>query len=103
MTEAEWTRIADAGDCPLGSAREYVAGGKIIALFHTEEGFFALDGVCSHQGGPLGQGELKGCVVACPWHGWEFDVRSGVHQSVDTIQQPQIPVKVDDGAVFVRV
>jgi len=103
MTEATWIRIADAKDCPLGSVGEYVAGGRMIALFHTGDGFFALDGICPHQGGPLGQGELKGCVVACPWHGWEFDVRSGVHQSVDTIQQPGIPVKEENGGVFVRV
>jgi len=103
MTDAGWTRIAAVADCPPGSVGEYVAGGRIVALFHTPEGFFALDGVCSHQGGPLGQGELKGCIAACPWHGWQFDVRTGVHESVGTIQQATFPVKEENGSLFVCV
>ena len=48
--------------------------GRVIALFNVDGTFYALDGVCPHQGGPLGQGTLEGCIVTCPWHGWQFDV-----------------------------
>ncbi len=103
MPGSTWIRIADVAGCPPGSVGEYVAGGRLVALFHTDEGFYALDGICPHQGGPLGQGELKGCVAVCPWHGWHFNVQTGVHESVDTIQQPVIPVKQEDGGVFVCI
>ena len=50
------------------------------ALFNVDGTFYALDGVCPHQGGPLGSGEVHNCIVTCPWHGWQFDVRTGQHQ-----------------------
>ena len=67
-------------EVPVGTAREVVSGDRVIALFNVAGTFYALDGVCPHQGGPLGQGTLEGCVVTCPWHGWQFDVTSGQHQ-----------------------
>ena len=61
-----------------------------------------MDGVCPHQGGPLGKGSLSGCVVTCPWHGWQFDVSTGLNQINANIQQPFFDVRVQDGAVLVR-
>lgn len=98
---ANWVRVCSMADCPPGAARELVAGDRIIALFHVENRFFALDGICPHQGGPLGKGQLCGCVVTCPWHGWQFDVTSGQHQSIPSLGQPSLPVKVEGDDVFV--
>ena len=75
-----WIPIARLEECPPGTAIERVAGGRVVALFNVDGIFYALDGVCPHQGGPLGKGELTGPIVTCPWHGWQFDVRSGRHQ-----------------------
>lgn len=58
-------------------AREVLIAGRVIALFHTADGIFAVDGMCAHQGGPIAKGTLDGCCVTCPWHGWQYDVRSG--------------------------
>ena len=98
---SNWVHIADAADCPPGEAREIVAAGKIIALFNVAGQFYALDGMCPHQGGPLGKGTLTGCIVTCPWHGFQFDVRDGQHQTSAQLQQPKYDVKVEDGGVFV--
>ncbi|MCE9556059.1 MAG: Rieske 2Fe-2S domain-containing protein [Planctomycetes bacterium] len=98
----DWIRIADAADCPPGSALEVVAGGHVVALFNVEGKFYALDGVCSHQGGPLGQGELCGAVVTCPWHGWQFDVRDGQQQINRNIVQQRFEVRIDGTDVSVR-
>jgi nitrite reductase (NADH) small subunit len=95
-----WTRIAAAVDCPPGEAREYVAGGRIVALFNVAGEYFALDGICPHQGGPLGKGVLRGCVVTCPWHGWQFDVSTGQHQASRLLHHPTFAVKVIDSEVF---
>ncbi len=98
-----WIAVADVADFPLGSAREVVAEGKVIALFHTAEGFFALDGLCPHQGGPLGKGKLEGCVVTCPWHGFQFDVRTGQHQVSANLVHPRFPAKVEGEQVWVDI
>lgn len=98
---ANWQKIATTADCPPGSAIELVAGERIVALFNVDDVFHALDGVCPHQGGPLGQGDLAGCIVTCPWHGWQFDVRTGQNQLSATIRQPSLPVRVEGDDVLV--
>ncbi len=100
---SNWIKIAVIADCPPGTTLELVAGERIVALFNVEGTFYALDGVCPHQGGPLGQGELAGCIVTCPWHGWQFDVRTGQHQLSASLRQPSLPVKVEGGDVLVDV
>lgn len=94
-------RIASTTDVPSGEGREFVAGGRIVALFHTQDGFHAMDGICPHAGGPLAQGRMNGCVVTCPWHGWQFDVTTGRHCLNAQLQHPSFPVTVENNDVFV--
>jgi len=77
-----------------------VVGDRIVALFNVEGTLFALDGVCPHQGGPLGKGTLSESIVTCPWHGWQFDVRTGKHQLNARIVQPTLPVRVEGEAIL---
>ena len=74
---SNWIRVAAEQELLPGSCGEYIAGQRIIALFNVEGRFYALDGICPHQGGPLGKGSLAGCIVTCPWHGFQFDVTTG--------------------------
>ena len=99
----QWVHVANAADLPPGSCREVVVGDRLIALFNVAGAFYALDGVCPHQGGPLGKGCLNGHVVTCPWHGWQFDVRDGQHQFSPTVRQPTLPVKAENGQVLVNL
>ena len=96
-----WYRAIAAKDCPPGSAVECVAGDRIVALFNVDGAFHALDGICPHQGGPLGKGMLTGCVVTCPWHGWQFDVTSGQHQISAAIVHARYVAKVEGDEVLV--
>ena len=96
-----WTRVAAVDDHPPGTAVELVVEDRIVALFHVDQEWFALDGVCPHQGGPLGKGTLQGCIVTCPWHGWQFDVQSGQHQATAAVVHTKFAVKVEDGEVYV--
>lgn len=100
---AEWHRIARVDEIPPGTGKELTAGGRVIALFHVDGEFYAMDGVCPHAGGPLGQGTLNGLVVTCPWHGWQFDVSTGRHCLNANIQHPTFPVKVDGDDVLVAI
>ncbi|BCA53509.1 Dioxygenase, ferredoxin subunit [Nitrospira sp. KM1] len=74
----EFVRVAGTGDVKPGSGIVAESNGKTLAVFNVDGTFYAIDNVCIHRGGPLGEGELEGSVVTCPWHGWRFDVTSGV-------------------------
>lgn len=100
---ANFVRAAALADCPPGSSLEVVVGERIVALFNVDGQFFALDGVCAHQGGPLGKGKLTGKTVTCPWHGWQYDVCTGRHCLSATIVQPQFSVRVEGDAILVDV
>ena len=100
---SKWHHVGEVDDFPSGQRRELVVAGQIVALFRVENEFFALDGICPHQGGPLGKGDLAGCIVTCPWHGFQFDVRDGQHQSSQQLQQPCFTVKIDGNDVFVEL
>jgi nitrite reductase (NADH) small subunit len=98
-----WHELVRADEFPNGSVGEFVAGDRLVALFNVEGSFYALDGVCPHQGGPLGKGKLTGCVVTCPWHGWQFDVTTGQHQASRSIRHQTFDVKIDEGKVWVSI
>lgn len=98
-----WLRVAKLSECPPGTVLERVAGERVIALCNVEGKLFALDGVCPHQGGPLGEGELVGTVLMCPWHGWQFDVCTGQHQLNRRVRQPQFQVRVEGDAIEVDI
>lgn len=96
-------RIASVSDVPPGEGIELAAGGRMIALFNVDGTFHAMDGVCPHSGGPLGKGVLSGCVVTCPWHGWQFDVTTGTHQLNAGLSHPTFTVIVEGDDVFVEL
>lgn len=100
---SQWIPLARVDQCPPGTSLECVAGERIVALFNVGGTFYALDGVCPHQGGPLGKGALCGAIVTCPWHGWQFDVTSGQHQLNPRIQQPQFDVRVEGEWILVHL
>jgi nitrite reductase (NADH) small subunit len=98
---SNWIRVAAVDDFPPGQHDELVVGERIVALFRVEGQFYALDGICPHQGGPLGKGEVRDCIVTCPWHGWQFDLRSGQHQANPSLRHQAFPVRVEGNDVFV--
>jgi nitrite reductase (NADH) small subunit len=99
--KGQWIRIASLEECPPGTAREFVAADKVIGLFNVDGELSALDGICPHQGGPLARGVLDGEWVTCPWHGWQFHVRSGQHAVNPSLKHTRFPVRVDGPQVYV--
>lgn len=74
---AEYVKAASANELAPGQARLVNIRGKEIALFNIEGTFFALENACTHEEGPLAEGDIEGHEVTCPWHGARFDVRTG--------------------------
>jgi 3-phenylpropionate/trans-cinnamate dioxygenase ferredoxin subunit len=74
---AEFVRAASTSEIAPGQARLVNVKGKEIVLFNVDGAFFALDNACTHEEGPLADGEFLGHEVTCPWHGATFDIRTG--------------------------
>jgi thiamine pyrophosphate-dependent acetolactate synthase large subunit-like protein/nitrite reductase/ring-hydroxylating ferredoxin subunit len=71
-----WHRV-DIPELRVGDVTMAVAGGRAIAITRLEDGWGALDNRCPHQKGPLGEGQLEDGWLRCPWHGYEYDPRTG--------------------------
>jgi len=99
----ERIRVAGVEDVPPGEARVVEAGGRLVALFNVQGSFFAIDNACSHRGGPLGEGDVDGAVVTCPWHAWRWDVRTGANVNNPAVKLACFPVTVEDGAILVEL
>jgi nitrite reductase/ring-hydroxylating ferredoxin subunit len=95
--------VARVDDVPSGTIHSVKAGDEEIALAHCNGGFYAVQPHCLHLHGPLGQGELEGCVLTCPWHGWQYDVRTGQNEFDLAIQLRTYDVQVEGGEVRVRM
>lgn len=98
-----WHAVVTVTDLAAGQGREFTVAGRIVALYHVGDTFHAMDGICAHAGGPVGKGMLRGCIVTCPWHGWQFDVSTGQHCLTPHIRQQQFPCKIDDGVVWIEI
>lgn len=99
--DAQWHDAGPADLAPPGTAVEVVVGDRIVAIANVEGRLHALDGICSHQGGPLGKGKLAGCTLTCPWHGWQYDVSSGRQKLSETIRQASFAVRVQSDRIWV--
>lgn len=101
--EATRTKVASAAEVPAGTGRVVEAGGRLLALFNVNGRFYAIDNTCLHRGGPLGEGDLEGPVVTCPWHAWRWDVTTGASVNNPAVRVACFPVTVEDGQVFVEI
>ena len=100
----DFVRVATLGELPDPGATVVEVDGDVIALFHVDGAYHALDDVCTHDGGPLASGELTGHKVACPRHGAKFDVRTGAALSMPAVRATRAhDVKIEDGGVWVRL
>ena len=100
----ELTRVAASKDIEAGQAIAVEVNGQRIAIFNLNGVFHAISDTCTHRGGPLSQGKVKGSTVTCPWHGAQFDIRTG------NVLAPPAPtgvssykVVVEDGEIKIEV
>jgi len=98
---AEFVEVAKVRDIPPGSSRIVVVAGHPVAVLHAGDGFYALENVCLHRGGPVGEGVLEEFIVTCPWHGWEYDVRTGENVVNPMARLRTFRVKVEGDSVFI--
>jgi nitrite reductase (NADH) small subunit len=86
---------------PPGSAMQVEIGENAVAVCNVGGELHAMEGICPHSGGPLGHGALEGHMLACPFHAWEFDCRTGTSDVDDYLKLATYPVKVENGDILV--
>lgn len=99
----DFVEVATVNDLPPGRAKTVVVDGRSVALYHTASGFFASDNACPHRGGPLGEGDVLGDEIVCPWHFWTFDIRSGHCLAQPSISITTHEVKLEGDRVLIRL
>jgi 3-phenylpropionate/trans-cinnamate dioxygenase ferredoxin subunit len=103
-TSTEFVELARSDDVAPGQVRVYEVQGRSIALCNVDGDFYAIDDVCTHDGGPLDQGEIDGHQIECPRHGARFDVRNGRALTLPAVRPVRsYPVQVEDGVVKVGI
>lgn len=98
-----FTKAVSAKDIQSNAGIAAEVGGKSIAVFNSGGKFYAIDNTCKHRGGPLGEGALDGNVVACPWHGWQFDITNGNCVTNPAGKVNAYPVKVEGDDILVEI
>ncbi|MGH7144023.1 MAG: Rieske (2Fe-2S) protein [Planctomycetota bacterium] len=111
--------VCASSELPEGERKIVKDGYNSIGIFNIKGEFFALDNVCPHAGAPLCRGdvlsadevkeygyggpEMAGCVVRCPYHGWEFNIKTGQGMYVKDAQVTTYPVEVSPAGKLVLV
>ncbi|GAC1648706.1 MAG: hypothetical protein NVS9B15_07570 [Acidobacteriaceae bacterium] len=86
-----------------GEAREFEIEGRTICVARLKAEIFAMDNVCPHRGGPLGQGMIEHGKLICPWHGWAFDPRTGAVSHNPNFRATVFPLRIDGEQVWITL
>jgi nitrite reductase/ring-hydroxylating ferredoxin subunit/uncharacterized membrane protein len=99
-----WTKVHRQADLAPGVAKRVDVDGRAVMLYRDAARVYAIAAVCSHQGGPLDEGEVRGCHVQCPWHDSVFDLRDGsVRHGPATNAQAAFDTRIRDGEIELRL
>jgi nitrite reductase (NADH) small subunit len=96
----DFIRVAGKEELQPGQCMKAKVNNQELALFNVDGNFYAIDDMCPHAGGPLSEGFVDGESVICPWHGWEFNVKSGACRVVG-LEQKTFPIKVEGDDILV--
>jgi nitrite reductase (NADH) small subunit len=88
---------------PIDEAKEFSCDDKTICVANVNGAFTAMDNVCLHRGGPLGQGMIEGGKVVCPWHGWAWDPKTGEASQNPSAKVAVYPLKIEGGDVMIEI
>lgn len=101
---ATFVKIATRGDLPgPDQAKEFTIGDKVVCVANVGGSISAMDNVCIHRGGPLGQGLIEGDKIVCPWHGWQYDPKTGAATHNPAAKVKVYPMKIEGDDVLVEM
>lgn len=101
---AEFVRVCAQSELPQpGLVREFSVAGRALCIANVDGAICALDGICPHEGGPLGEGMIEDGRVVCPWHAYAFDVHTGETEDDSEVKAEILETKVEDGELRVKL
>jgi nitrite reductase/ring-hydroxylating ferredoxin subunit len=103
VSPGRYETVARVDEVEPGTVRKVRAGERELALARVGDEFYATQPQCLHLKGPLGEGRLEDHVLTCPWHGWQYDVRTGENEFDRAIRLETYEVRVENGEVKVSV
>jgi nitrite reductase (NADH) small subunit len=100
----DFVKVGHKADLPPpGEAREFALGDKVVCVANIDGTLSAMDNVCLHRGGPLGQGVVEGDKIVCPWHGWIWDPKTGEAAHSPTTKIAVYRIRVDGDDVLIAI
>lgn len=104
LEKVEFVEIAPASELPADERMFVTIEDKPIVIFNIAGNLYAIGDVCTHDKGPLGDGEIEGCDIICPRHGARFDIRTGKTMGLPAVVDiPAYPVRVRDGMIEIGI
>src|SRR2546428_6882737 len=100
---AEFGKVASLAGRAPGSAKAVEVAGKAVALHNLGGAVYATENTCPHRGGPLGEGDLEAQVITCPWHGFQYDVKTGKCLTNAALSLGCHPVRLEGDSILVEV
>jgi nitrite reductase (NADH) small subunit len=101
---SDFVRVCSRRDLPgEGQAVEMTVGDRVICIANVNGTISAIDNVCLHRGGPLGQGIIEGGKIICPWHGWQWDPKTGEAAHSPLARVAVYPLKFEGEDVLVKL
>lgn len=101
---SDFVKVASVSEIPDPGKEMFEVDDRLVVVVHVEGLFYCIDDVCTHDGGPLGDGQLCGFEIACPRHGAKFDVRTGAALTMPATEPTAShEVKIVDDQVFVKL
>ncbi|MBN1586153.1 MAG: nitrite reductase small subunit NirD [Candidatus Omnitrophica bacterium] len=97
----DYIKVCSIKELPEGQCKTVKCGETEVAVFHVKGQYYAIGNTCPHMGGPLCEGEVEDQEVVCPWHGWSFDLESGVSPVNPNASVPVFKVKIEGEDVLV--
>jgi len=83
---AQFVKVAGTDEIAAGSIKHVEVNGVGMALFNLEGNYYAIGNDCTHRGGPLAEGYIEGESVTCPWHGGQFNIKSGAAEGAPAVK-----------------
>lgn len=101
---ADLARLCGVSELPAeGEVKEIAVGEKMICVVNVRGEYSALENVCAHHGGPLGQGVVLDGKVVCPWHGWMFHPKTGVGNDDPRCRVAVYPLQISGDDVLIAL
>jgi 3-phenylpropionate/trans-cinnamate dioxygenase ferredoxin subunit len=101
---SDFVKVADLSEIPDPGKQVFELDDHLVVVFHAGAQVYCLEDLCTHDGGPLGEGELDDHTIACPRHGAKFDIRNGSPLTMPATEATLVhEAKIENGAIYVRI